>query len=105
MTILGEDNMQILAALLAEEEQYHVTSDYMDAETGIGPEHRHFLVSWMMTVQSSAPFPLLKMTLPADGSLCAGDCRHTQGHLYRMKDGRNQAAEKHANLRCASNLL
>ena len=55
MTILGEDNMQILSALLADEEQYHVTSDYMDGDTGIGPEHRHFLVSWMMTVHF--PFP------------------------------------------------
>ena len=53
--------MQIVSALLADEGQYHVTSDYMDAGTGIGPEHRHFLVSWMMTVLSHAPEALLKI--------------------------------------------
>ncbi len=50
MSLLGEDNGEILMALLADEGQYHVTSQYMSAETGVGPEHRHFLVSWIMTV-------------------------------------------------------
>lgn len=43
--------MEIVLALLADEGQYHTSSEYMGPQTGIGPEHRHFLVSWMMTVQ------------------------------------------------------
>ncbi len=51
MSILGEDNFEVLMALLADEGQYHVTSRYLSAQTGVGPEHRHFLVSWIMTVK------------------------------------------------------
>ncbi|CAL8462950.1 g2484 [Coccomyxa elongata] len=49
MSILGEDNFEVLMALLADEGQYRVTSRYMSAQSGVGPEHRHFLVSWIMT--------------------------------------------------------
>jgi hypothetical protein len=55
MSIIGEDNSETLVALLADEAQYHMTSKFLDGQHGISPEHRHFLVSWMMTVLHMAP--------------------------------------------------
>ncbi len=52
MSIIGEDNAETLRALLADEGHYHMTSDFLGAHTGVSPEHRHFLISWMMTVPS-----------------------------------------------------
>lgn len=71
MSIIGEDNAETLVALLADEGNYHMTSDFLAGDNGVSPEHRQFLVSWMMTVLPLLAFLCFHMILlPSHFCLC-----------------------------------
>ena len=46
----GKHNEQELRAMLAIEHELQPPADYITTAGAIGPEHRHFLVSWMTMV-------------------------------------------------------
>ena len=48
----GKHNEQELKAMLAMERELQPPADYITTAGAIGPEHRHFLVSWMTMVDT-----------------------------------------------------
>ena len=51
------DHSSSIEAMLAEEGTTRVPPDYLSLQPHIGPEHRHFLVSWVVTVRPPRPIP------------------------------------------------
>ena len=47
----GRHNEQELRAMLSIEHEFQAPVDYMDSAGAIGPEHRYFLISWMVMVR------------------------------------------------------
>ena len=41
--------------MLAEEAHTQVPQDYLALQPAIGPQHRHFLASWIVTVRAPSP--------------------------------------------------
>ena len=79
----GRHNEQELRAMLSIEHEYQAPVDYMSSAGAIGPEHRYFLISWLVMVRVTIVSLCMTASLQRsnDDLFCALKGNHSSCHF------------------------